>query len=64
MFASYQIDFMKNNGFNIDFDKKLSDEDLIYIEQRASYLLQTQGFDENYIPTHLGEMCETIIDAM
>lgn len=64
MFTKKQIDFMKNKEFNVDFDKKLSDDDYIAIEEKASYLLQTQGFDENYEPTQTGTICEEIIDAI
>lgn len=62
MFEKSQIEFMKNNEFEIDFEKELSDDDYISIEERASYLLQTKGFDKDYKPTLIGEMCEKIID--
>lgn len=64
MFTKNQIDFMKDKGFKIDFDKKLSDDDYILIEEMASHLLQTEGFDKDYEPTQTGKMCEIIIDAM
>lgn len=64
MFTKNQIDFMKNKGFGIDFDKKLSDADYILIEEKVSHLLQTEGFNKDYEPTQTGKMCETIIDAI
>ncbi len=64
MFSKAQIDFMKENRFDVDFDKKISDDDLIRIEEKASNLLQTNGFDDNYEPTQVGTMCESIIDSM
>ena len=64
MFTKNQIDFMRNRGFDIDFNNKLSDDDYIKIEKKASHLLQTEGFDENYEPTQIGIICEEIIDAV
>ena len=64
MFTKSQISFMRNNGINIDFDKKLSDSDYIEIEEKVSHLLQIQGFDEKYVPTQIGLMCEEIIDSI
>jgi hypothetical protein len=64
MFTKTQIDFMKNNGINIDFNKKLSDDDYIEIEEKVSHLLQTIGFNEDYEPTQIGITCEEIIDAI
>lgn len=64
MFTKKQISFMRNNGINIDFDKKLSDSDYIEIEEKVSRLLQIQGFDEKYEPTQIGLMCEKIIDSI
>ena len=39
MFTKNQIDFMKDKGFGIDFNKKLSDDDYILIEEKVSRLL-------------------------
>jgi len=64
MFENNQIDFMKTKGFDIDFNKKLSDDDYIRIEEKASHLLQTEGFNKNYEPTQVGIMCEEIIDTI
>ncbi|MFD1464647.1 hypothetical protein ACFQ4L_00885 [Lapidilactobacillus mulanensis] len=64
MFSKSQIDFMQSHQFEVHFSKKLSDQDYINIEEKASNLLQTEGFDVNYEPTELGTMCEAIIDSI
>ncbi|HLQ74219.1 MAG TPA: hypothetical protein VK125_08310 [Bacillota bacterium] len=64
MFTKKQIDFMKDREIDVDFDKKLTDDDYILIEDEVSHLLQIEGFDENYEPTHIGITCEEIIDAI
>lgn len=41
-----------------------SDEDFIKAEDKVSEHLQIYGFDENYEPTEIGLVCESIIDKL
>lgn len=63
MFSSNQIEFMKSLGLNFDF-RHLSDDQYIEIEERVADELEYRGFDENYQPTEIGEMCESILDKL
>lgn len=63
MFNENQIAFMKNIGIDIDFDR-LSDADMILIEDKVAHELETKGFDENYKPTETAIMCESILDLL
>ena len=64
MFTKKQIEFMNANGINVDFNKKISVDDYILIEEKVSHLLQIEGFDENYEANQVGIMCEEIIDSI
>lgn len=64
MFTKKQIEFMNANGIDVDFNKKISVDDYIMIEEKVSHLLQKVGFDENYEANEVGIMCEEIIDSM
>ena len=63
MFSSKQIDFMKSLGLDFDF-KNLSDEEYIEIGERVADELEYRGFDEEYEPTEIGKMCESILDKL
>ncbi len=63
MFNENQISFMKSIGIDIDFTQ-LSDADMILIEDKVAYELETKGFDKNYEPTETAIMCESILDLL
>lgn len=63
MLRNNQIKFLKLNGINLDFNN-LSDDDIVSIEEKASDILQTCGFDKKYEPNAKGEMCESILDSI
>lgn len=63
MFDEKQIDFMRKTGISIDFDNPSEDE-LLMVEDVISERLQIDGFDENYVPTEIGKMCESILDIL
>lgn len=63
MFNAKQIDFLVQLGCNFDFDN-LSDDELVNIEEKVSLKLQTSGFDKDYNVTHIGELCESILDVL
>ena len=62
-FSEQQIAFMKEIGIDVDFDK-LTDEDMVLIEDKVASELETKGFDEDYEPTETGRMCESILDIL
>lgn len=62
-FSEQQIAFMKEIGIDVDFDK-LTDEDMVIIEDKVANELETKGFDEDYEPTEIGKMCESILDIL
>ena len=64
MFSTQQISFMKALGISVDFSKALSDADYVDIEEKVSEHLQIHGFDDNYLPTEDGKMCESILDLL
>ena len=63
MFSEKQKEFLCSLGLKLDFNN-LSDEDLIQIEDTVADELQYSGFDENYKPTSVGLMCESILDEL
>lgn len=48
--------FMKKYHINY-----LNDDEVL---DKADHLLRTQGFDEDYNPTAIGTMCESILDTL
>ena len=62
-FNEKQIEFMRNLGIVVDFEK-LSDADLVLIEEKVADRLETSGFDEDYNVTDEGKMCESILDMI
>jgi hypothetical protein len=62
-FNEKQIEFMRNIGIVVDFEK-LSDADLVLIEEKVADRLETSGFDEDYNVTDEGKMCESILDMI
>ena len=64
VFNRDQITSMNKIGISVDFSKALSDADYESIEENVSEYLQKHGFDENYLPTEEGTMCETILDSL
>ena len=56
-FNEKQIEFMRNF-------EKLSDADLVLIEEKVADRLETSGFDEDYNVTDEGKMCESILDMI
>ena len=54
---------MRNIGIVVDFEK-LSDADLVLIEEKVADRLETSGFDEDYNVTDEGKMCESILDMI
>ncbi|WP_461218457.1 hypothetical protein [Lapidilactobacillus salsurivasis] len=64
MFSKDQIEFMRNHGVKVDFEKTLTDDEYFQIDDVISTLLQTKGFDAEYEPTPIGKMCESILDIM
>lgn len=64
LFSNAQIDFMNDNGIDIDFEKELSDDDYIEIEEKIADKLQIHGFDKDYNVTEIGKMCESILDKL
>lgn len=62
-FSEQQIAFMKEIGIDVDFDK-LTDEYMVIIEDKVANELETKGFDEDYEPTEIGKMCESILDIL
>jgi len=66
-FTNSQIEFMKSLGIKVDFDKSIADmseDEFCLIEDIVAYTLQTKGFDEEYEPTSIGKMCESILDKL
>lgn len=63
MFDSEQIEFLRQLELDFDFDN-LSDDDFAEIEESVSIKLQTDGFDNEYNITPIGEMCESILDKL
>lgn len=64
MFTKEQINFLKNNNIALSFEKGSEKIDFFTLEKEVSLLLQQQGFDENYEPTEIGLMCESILDSI
>lgn len=62
-FNEEQINFMKSLGLEFNFNN-LSVDNLVKIEEVAANELQRSGFDENYNITDVGQMCESIFDAL
>ena len=62
-FNEKQIEFMRNIGIVVDFEK-LSDADLVLIEEKVADRLETSGFDEDYNVTDEGKRCESILDMI
>lgn len=62
-FNEKQIEFMRDIGIVVDFEK-LSDADLVLIEEKVADRLETSGFDEDYNVTDEGKMCESILDMI
>ena len=62
-FNEKQIEFMRDIGIVVDFEK-LSDADLALIEEKVADRLETSGFDEDYNATDEGKMCESILDMI
>lgn len=63
-FSKKQVEFMKSIGIQVDFEKTLSDEEYITIEEKISEHLQKKGFDKDYLPTQEGKICESILDML
>ena len=63
-FNKSQIEFMESIGISVDFSKRLSDSDYEAIEERVAEYLQISGFDDQYLPTKEGNMCESILDIL
>ena len=63
MFNLNQMDFMKGLGLNSNFDL-LTDSDLVEIEETVGEALQIYGFDKDYLPTDVGDLCESILDQL
>lgn len=63
-FSKEQIDFIHKIGLKIDFEKELSDDDYIDIEEQVGLKLQISGFDKNDNVTEIGKMCESILDKL
>ena len=62
MFTKDEIEFMKSIGLDCDF-QNLPKEDEYWSEilEAVSDKLMYEGFDENYKPTEIGNICESII---
>lgn len=63
MFNEKQRKFIRSLGLKLDFDK-LTDDDLIKIEDAVAEKLQQSGFDAKYDTTSVGKMCESILDEL
>lgn len=63
-FSKEQVEFMKRCGISINFSKALCDDDYLLIEEKISECLQKYGFGEDYSPTEVGKMCESILDVL
>ncbi len=55
-FTKEQRIFMEEN--NIDSDN------LVQVFEKTDEMLIKKGFDENYNPTEIGVMCESILDTL
>ncbi len=62
VFTEDQIAFMEKLGIRAHFNAPTDDE-AVLIEDKVSSCLQEHGFDENYMPTEVGRMCESILDT-
>lgn len=54
---------MKTLGLNFDFEN-LTDDEWIAIEDTVADRLEYDGFDDDYEPTPVGWMCESILDVI
>lgn len=63
MFNVKQRKFIQSLGLKLDFDK-LTDDDLVKIEDVVAKKLQQAGFDASYGITSIGKMCESILDEL
>ena len=63
MLTNNEKAFIASLGLKLDFDN-LTDDDWGEIEEIVADALQINGFDEDYNPTSLGVMCESILDKI
>lgn len=63
MFSSYEKNYMRSIGLDIDFNH-ITIDDLANIEDVIGERLETHGFDKDYKPTYDGIICEKIIDRL
>lgn len=64
IFSEEQIDFMKNLGININFNKILADDDLIYIEEFLADQIQFKGIEDGDQLNEFGKKCIQILDLL
>lgn len=55
-FNENQIDFMKKHKINYN--------NFLEISNKVYELLMKRGFDDDYNPTNIGIMCESILDTL
>lgn len=63
MLTNNEKAFIASLGLKLDFDN-LTDDDLGEIEDIVADALQINGFDDDYNPTSIGVMCESILDKI
>lgn len=61
-FNEEQTALIKRLGVSFDVSTDLNDDQLCELEDAVAEHLQLYGFDEQYNPTDVGLMCESIID--
>lgn len=63
MLTNNEKAFIASLGLKLDFDN-LTDDDWGEIEDIVADALQINGFDDDYNPTSIGVMCESILDKI
>ena len=63
-FNENQVAFMRKIGVQIDDYMNITDDDYVVIERKVSSYLMERGFDQDYMPTREGTICESILDMI
>ena len=64
MFSEEEKQFIHDVlGLDFNYDRP-SDEDWVLLEDKCAEVLSLFGLDDNYNPTEMGLICESILDKI
>ncbi len=63
-FNKKQLEILNRIGFGFDVRKDLSDDEYFELDEKVSDYLMKNGFDDDYKPNAIGQVCESIMDIL